>query len=221
MPSHPDFDAGAPEGTAGASARREHERRRAARQQRVRERHPRTAGLRLALSGPPQHEQAWVRGAEGEEALARELATRCDDRVRFLHDRRLPGTRGNVDHLAIAPSGVWVIDAKRYRGKVAVRRPLFGPAKLTIGGRDRTRLIDGLRRQTDRIGELLEVAGVPVHGTLCFYDAELPIVGSLSFDGFPILRPRPLARRLNRDGPLDVDRIANIRALVAEVLPAA
>ncbi|MCK9250854.1 MAG: NERD domain-containing protein [Solirubrobacteraceae bacterium] len=221
MSSPQEFDAAAPSGTAGASARREYERRREARERRVRERHPRTAALRLALTAPPQHEQAWVRGAEGEEALARELAARCDERVLLLHDRRLPGSRGNVDHLAIAPTGVWVVDAKRYRGKVEVARPWIGEARLTIGGRDRSKLVDGLRRQTDRVAELLDVAGVPVHGALFFYDAQLPVVGSLTFGGFPILRPRPLARRLSRDGPLDADRIANVRALLAEVLPAA
>jgi len=39
------------------------------------------------------------------------------------------------------------VDAKRYQGKVAICKPLFGAARLTIAGRDRTKLIDGLTKQ--------------------------------------------------------------------------
>jgi hypothetical protein len=39
------------------------------------------------------------------------------------------------------------ISIKRYRGKIEVRQPLFGAAKLKIAGRDQTKLVDGLARQ--------------------------------------------------------------------------
>lgn len=38
-----------------------------------------------------------------------------------LHDRRVPGTKGNIDHLAVGPGGVYIVDAKRYEGKVERR----------------------------------------------------------------------------------------------------
>jgi hypothetical protein len=38
-----------------------------------------------------------------------------------LHDRAIPGTRSNIDHIAVVPSGVWVIDTKQYRGRVQRR----------------------------------------------------------------------------------------------------
>ncbi|MEV4421445.1 NERD domain-containing protein, partial [Patulibacter sp. NPDC049589] len=34
-------------------------------------------------------------------------------KVVVLHDRRVPRTHANIDHIAIAPSGIWVIDTKR------------------------------------------------------------------------------------------------------------
>lgn len=116
-------------GTPGASARREHERRRANREQRVRDKHPRVGGAVLALSGDPVHEQAWATGAGGEERVAEVLAKHLDGRAVVLHDRRLPRSRANIDHIAVAPSGVWVIDAKRYKGKVAVAKPPFTRAR--------------------------------------------------------------------------------------------
>lgn len=43
------------------------------------------------------------------------------DGIRVLHDRRVPGTRGNIDHLVVAPAGIFVVDAKRYDGLIRVR----------------------------------------------------------------------------------------------------
>ena len=38
-----------------------------------------------------------------------------------LHDRAVPGGRANIDHIAVVPSGVWVIDTKHYRGRLEQR----------------------------------------------------------------------------------------------------
>jgi len=210
-------------GAAGASARREHERRRANRQQAVREKHPRTATLRLALASDPAHEMVWARGAAGEERVAAMLAKHLHAGVVVLHDRRIRGTRANIDHIALAPSGVWVIDAKRYKGKLAVSRPLIGKAKLMINGRDRSSLIDGLAKQVTLVQEALALhaPGVAVHGALCFIDTELPLLGTLSFGGYPLLRAKALAKRLNAAGDIDGEHARALAAIVSERFPAA
>lgn len=215
----PEFDGG----TAGASARREHERRRANRETRVREKHPRLGGILLALGNEPTHETAWARGAGGEERIAASLAKHLDDGAMLLHDRRIPRSRANIDHLAIASSGVWVIDAKRYKGKVAVSKPLFGQPKLTIAGRDKSKLVDGLAKQVTLVeAAVLEIApDVPVHGALCFVDADLPMLGRLSFKGFPLLYPKSLAKRINAAGPLDRERVHAVATELAIRFPVA
>jgi hypothetical protein len=38
-----------------------------------------------------------------------------------LHDRLIPGSNANIDHLAIGRAGVFVIDSKRYTGQVERR----------------------------------------------------------------------------------------------------
>jgi hypothetical protein len=35
-----------------------------------------------------------------------------------LHDLAVPGSAANLDHLAIGPGGVFVIDSKQYRGRL-------------------------------------------------------------------------------------------------------
>jgi Nuclease-related domain len=210
-------------GTAGASARREHERRRANREDRVRAKHPRIGGALLALSDDPTHETVWDRGAGGEEHVAKFLAKYLNDGVVVLHDRCIPRSRANIDHIAVAPSGVWVIDSKRYKGKVAVSKPLFGKAKLTIAGRDKSKLVEGLAKQVALVEAAMpEVApGVQVRGALCFVDADLPMLGKLSFNGYPLLYPRPLAKRINGDGPLAGKRVRGVAAELARRFPAA
>ena len=69
----------------------------------------------------------------------------------------MPRSRANIDHIAIAPSGVFVIDAKRYTGKIEVRKPLIGDPKLVIRGRDKTKLVEGLKRQVEAVRSGLAV----------------------------------------------------------------
>jgi hypothetical protein len=210
-------------GTPGASARREHQRRKTNREQQVRTAHPRIGGLLLALREEPQHERAWERGAGGEEHVAASLAKYLDPTVLVLHDRRIPGSRANIDHVAIATSGVWVIDAKRYTGKVQISRPLFGQPRLTIAGRDQTKLIDGLDGQVKVVrGALASITpGVPVLGALCFVDAELPLIGKLTFRGYPLLHPRGLAKQINRSGEVRPAVLAQLAEILTSRLPAA
>jgi hypothetical protein len=148
----------------------------------------------------------------------------------MLHDRRMPGSRANIDHIAVAPSGVYVIDTKRYRGKIRVRSPLFGSPRLEIGGRDRTKLLDGLARQVAAVNTALSdlAPEAPVHGCLCFVrpegilaDTEMPIIRTLKIDGYTLYYPRRLAKRLRGSGPLTPEDVSRIHAgLARRLLPA-
>lgn len=101
-------------GTPGASARREYGRRQAKRETRIREKHPKLGRFILAATDDRQSTTAWHTGALGEERLGRRLNELASDTMRVLHDRRIPGTRANIDHIAITPTGIYVIDAKKY-----------------------------------------------------------------------------------------------------------
>src|SRR4051812_39479759 len=114
MPTTPRMTGrGRSQGTAGGSARREHDRRKARREADLRARRPRIGGLLLAFDDAP--ERRWAHGAQGEELVAEALANRGAPSVAVLHDRRMPRSRANIDHLVVAPSGIWVVDTKRYK----------------------------------------------------------------------------------------------------------
>jgi len=210
-------------GSAGASAGREYERRRRNREQRTRTAHPHIGGLLLALQGEPQHQLAFRRGQHGEVAVAESLRRRTAEGVVLLHDRRMPGGRGNIDHLVIAPTGVYVVDAKDHKGRVSISTPLFGKAKLMIDGRDRTKLIDGLDRQVAAVRDALVSPAhpPPVHGVLCFTKADLSLLGTTRMRSHLLSTRKGLAKRLNAGGPLSSPALYEIARTLAAAFPPA
>ena len=157
--------------------------------------------------------------------MAKVLSERLGEKAVLLHDRIVPGTRGNIDHLAIAASGVWIIDAKRYRGKVE-RRDVGGFFKsefhLYVGGRDRMKLVEGLSWQHDAVLAALDDAEVPVHRALSFVDADWPIFFAkpLQFNGVWVSWPAKLAELIAKDGSLDDTTVEATARRLAERLPA-
>jgi hypothetical protein len=151
--------------------------------------------------------------------------------VSVLHDRamRRPDgrlSRANIDHIAIAATGVWVIDAKTHQGRLEVRRSggLFSPRteKLYIRGRDQTQLLEGLAKQVDAVANQLASvqASVPVRGVLCFVGTELPWFGETIGD-VPLFGRRGLAKLLKRSGDLSADDRDALAQFLATRFPAA
>ncbi len=139
----------------------------------------RFGGVAVALSEERQSTKAGERGAVGEERLGPLFDSIAGDDVAVLHDRRIPRSRANIDHLAVIPAGVWVIDAKRYKGRPSLKveggalRPRV--EKLVVGRRDCTKLADGVLRQVELVSGV--VGDVPVTGALCFVEADWPLFG--------------------------------------------
>lgn len=212
-PAPPDL----PSDVAGASARREYEKRAARelakKQQRVeedaewrrsiKEERPVLGRIAAALTPAPQigpesqPTKAWKVGSEGEERVAEVLAGVAG--IEVLHDRRVPGTKANIDHIAVGPRGVFVIDAKKYTGAVEVRNVggLFRPdERLYVNGRDRSKLVEGVLGQIEVVRTALgdEYADVPVRGVLCFIGCEWGwIMKQKCVKGVTALWPKALA----------------------------
>ena len=211
---------------AGASATREYERRREARKAGTRERYGPLGGVAAALSPESQGERNWARGAEGEVQLTRTLEKRAAGHgVALLHDRRVPGSRANIDHIAVGRPGVFVIDAKRYSGRIAVERRggllRRRTSHLIVGGRDKTELVDGVLAQAEVVSAALADAAIPVLPVLCFVDGDWPFMARLEVQGVPIVWPRRTAKLCRGDGPLDPASVEAVAGEIARRLPAA
>ncbi len=213
-------------GQAGASARREYQRRAIKREERARSAHPRIGGLMHALSKEPQSTQAWLRGAVGEEKVARRLDELAERGAKVLHDRRIPGSRANIDHLVVGPAGVFVVDAKRYAGRPQrrVEGGILRPRTetLLVGRRDRTKLLTGMHKQLGLVRAALLPEELPVQGMLCFVDAEWPAFGgSFTIDGIEVLWPKRIAERVSATALLSGAQITETHARLAAAFPPA
>lgn len=75
--------------------------------------------LWMALSdAPPWYIEKWRWGAEAERWTARKLGGLRQSGWRLLHD--IPAIRGNRDHVVLGPGGAFLLDTKRFVGRVSV-----------------------------------------------------------------------------------------------------
>ncbi len=223
-------------GVAGGSAMREYERRRAKDDARVAQQKANVqakfgSGLvgkavtRIAVDESPRTSTSvWAQGAVGEERVAAWLDSLAPSGIVALHDRRIPGTRANIDHIVVTPHGVWVVDAKRYTGKkVEGAGSLFGlteSSRLLIGGRNRTPLIDGVERQVQQVRDVVG-PDVEVRGCLCFVDSGWTVFfADFTVRGVYVCWPKKLAKVLQHAGEARID-VEAVSRLLAARFPAA
>lgn len=200
-------------GIAGSSARREYERRKAKGEEQLRQKWGKLGGIAVALSDEKLSTKAWAKGAIGEERLGARLDSLVSASFAVLHDRRIPGTKANIDHIAITPAGIWVIDAKRYKGRpeLKIEGGILRPRaeKVMVGRRDCTKLADGVLKQVDLVREVVD--DLPVTGALCFVEADWPLIGgAFATRGVHVLWPKRLAKFLSETGEGVVD-VASVR----------
>ncbi|WP_285117309.1 nuclease-related domain-containing protein [Leifsonia sp. fls2-241-R2A-40a] len=214
-------------GQAGGSAARQHQKLHNAREERIRAAHPKLGGLLLALSDDPQSTRAWARGGDGEMKLGAWLDAAAADTVRPLHDRRIPRSSANIDHLVVTSQGVFVIDAKRYQGQVQQRIEggLFTKRveKLVVAGRDRTKLVPGVEKQVARVRSALDAAGletVPAYGMLCFVDGTWGFFQRpFTVDTVTVLWPKKVAEIVARPGTIDSQTVNRTLRVLAVAFP--
>jgi hypothetical protein len=112
----------------------------------------------------------WRRGAAGERRTARLLSHLEDRGWVVLHDLAVPGSAANIDHLAIGPGGVVVIDSKQYRGRLQL-----DPNGLLRHGRHLlTMTLRAARWEADQADEVLGVADLQVAAIVAVHGATVP-----------------------------------------------
>ncbi len=192
-------------GVPGASLDREYVRRKQSYERRVRARHPHLGGLMLRFSAPKATTEAFRIGAAGEREVAAALSEAVGEEVLFLYNRRRGTGRvlGDIDMIAIAPSGVHIIDPKKYRGrKVRANR---AQDTFIIDGRRHPALSASMLKQIEAVTAAVNSGPrptTPVHAAYCFVGADLPW-RALAVNGVPAVGMRGVARLLSQPGTLD------------------
>ena len=152
-----------------------------------------------AISAFPQVIDAWRVGAEGERRTAAYLDGLAEHGFVLLHDRKVPGYGGNLDHLAIGPSGVWVIETKSLRGKVEIEGDV-----LKIGGHRQDRIVDQVFREATSVQialrQSLDGIGLTAIPALCLHRSRLPLLNR-SVRGVRLASGADLTKLLRQGSP--------------------
>jgi hypothetical protein len=208
--------------------RRDHlERRSEARRQKVLRAYPNTGEFLLAMSDEPTAESAFDHGAPWQRWAAELLREEFPQGVFLFHRRRGPGRHDDIDVVAVLPSGVWIIDIRRYAGAHAqVRRARDEQqtrAYLSIDDTDASAVLDDLADQAEAVASALENAGwerVETRRILCLIDVEGAWRAHKTIGPAYVTKARPMLRLL-ASGPnvLDETDIASLGLSLDKALP--
>ncbi|HKO86518.1 MAG TPA: nuclease-related domain-containing protein [Actinomycetota bacterium] len=158
-------------------------------------------GLRFR---PSSDAVAWRRGAAGERHTARLLGQLQGQGWVVLHDLAVPGSRANIDHLVIGPGGVFVIDSKRYRGRLR----LDPDGRLWHGRHPLAPASRAVSFEADQAAQVLPDPGVAVVPVVAVHGAQVPW-GKVVMEGVPVVPARRLPGMLRELPPvLGSERVA-------------
>lgn len=125
----------------------------------------------------------WRRGAEGEEVVGRILEGLSADGWQVIHD--VTFGRGNIDHIAIGPGGVFTVETKSHGGRRSVDR--LDPKMLSQAYAEKKKLE--------------EVTGIEARPLLVFSRAYLIESMPAQRQGVTILPARMLPQFFSRQRP--------------------
>ena len=131
--------------------------------------------------------------------------------------------------IAVAPAGVFVIDATHHKGLVHTKRPgpigQLGPSRAPRGPhRNCTPLLDALRQQAAVVRATLDgsprATEVPVGAMLCLTRAEWGLASSARVRDVWVGWPRLMAAALRSPGIIDPPTVVDVAGALEAHLPA-
>jgi hypothetical protein len=152
---------------------------------------------------PSEQARTWQRGAAGERHTAHQLRRLQRDGFVVFHDLAVSNSDANVDHLAIGPTGVFVIDSKQWTG--SVHQGADGLVWHNHYPLDRT--LETVRWEADTVGRIL---GTRAAALLCVHGAHVQ-GGGVDTQGVAIVPAARLRDALGYDRVLsdaDVELLA-------------
>jgi hypothetical protein len=169
---------------------------------------------------------SFLKGARGEEAVGHVLG-RLPAAYDVLHglpiaDRRAGGAAGDLDHVVVGPSGVFLVETKRWAGAVTISGD-----QILVSGKSPTRPpLEQLHRAADSLRAFLRTQlgePVPVMPVLCFVGAAGNGLRSQGLGGALVCDDRHLldaVQHADADSRLAPERQARIVAALKACLPA-
>ena len=116
----------------------------------------------------------WRKGAAGEYLMDQLLHEKLTDGEVILTDRQVPNAASNIDHIVVASSGVWIIDSKKWQGKIEYKslKATSGDWRLFVNGDDRTDEVDKIYGVVIPVAQVITDRSIPINAALCFIDGD-------------------------------------------------
>ncbi|HMA47062.1 MAG TPA: nuclease-related domain-containing protein [Frankiaceae bacterium] len=162
---------------------------------------------------PAPEVESWRADAEAERRTARSLDRLARAGYTVLHDRVMPDSAGNIDHLVLGPSGVWVVDSDAHRGLLRHDRGGLWAGRVPL--RARLSLVQWMAEEitTRLLADLPEGWQMSAQPVVAFGRAELP-PGLALLDGVVLLPAADVAGYVLSAGvvltPLDVAMLVDV-----------
>jgi hypothetical protein len=156
-----------------------------------------------------------------------QLADLLDELATFgivtFHDRRIKRSLLFVDHVVVAPSGVYAVDARPWDRRVEVRERnawMRRSERLMVGSRNRTRLADAVVKKASLLRGALHGFQIPVHPVLCLTHGDWPLwARPIEIRGATVMWPKELERRAKQLGRVNAQGLAALAGVLEESLP--
>ena len=150
----------------------------------------------VAMFALPASTIAWRTGAFGEERTGELLGPLEAEGFRIIHDRLIPRSRANIDHIVVGPPGIFIVETKNYE------------RKLSRGQKER--FAAQAKREAAAVARV--VSPVSVTPLICVHRADLGWF-KVRVDGVRIVSPKELIRVLRKAPellvPAEVARLAD------------
>jgi hypothetical protein len=165
---------------------------------------------------PSPETRAWQRGAAGERHVARLLEPLVQQGWGVHHDLRVPGSKANIDHVVVGPPGIFVVDAKHYRGRLRLSRD----GQLWHGRYLLAPTLSVTRWEADKLQAVIGAADVAVTPIVAVWGAAVPY-GQVSATGVTVVPARRLPNLLRSLPPtLTPERAREVAAQINRRLDA-
>jgi len=161
----------------------------------------------------------WARGVMGETVVRGLIGDMYRSGVRGLEDVRYDkGGKANIDHIAVAPSGVWVIEVKYWDAEVTCDAQGLRRSGKPCG----RQILNSCFAASKKVDDVLRDAGVhvPVKPVLVIAGQYAKVsVGTKVCDGVVVIGRSWLRKVVVEDGPNDVltaAQVGNVHKLLRD-----
>ncbi|QNJ57692.1 hypothetical protein SEA_KEANU_87 [Streptomyces phage Keanu] len=173
------------------------------------------AGVTLAVWRwrKPSQWRSWLQGALAEWRTGRLLNQLRREGWGVLHDRRVPKSRANLDHVLVHPSGDFLVyvDTKAWHAKKAIVRVTGG--RLMYGPWSQANKVETVSWEASKLRDAL---GLPTYAVIAV-DGGKVNGGSIIFNNVYVTEVASLVRTLDNIQPNLLPRVDEVRQITRNI----